>query len=245
MIHKKTWTVEIDDAGNGDGWLPIPGEMLTQLGWQEGDEIDIVDIGLGRLSIHKVDNCTPIQADPASKIQLHPLAELLGTVNYAADRHSQQRRKGGTQEPYINHLIEVAHLLATVAKVQDTYILSAAILHDVIEDTNATLQEVSDLFGSQVAEWVAALTDDKTLPKDERKRQVLMHLPNADEAVRLIKLADLCSNVASVPDGWEPERIEAYLSWAHQTAALCTGICPELDAVFKARQELFRSYPTL
>lgn len=243
MTHKKNWTVEIEDAGDGDAWIPIPDEILSKLGWQIYDEIDVVDIGPGRLSFRKVDSITPdqlvINSKPQSPKSLLPFAELLDTLNYAADRHIQQRRKGATQEPYINHLIEVAYLLATVAKVQDINILNAAILHDVIEDTDATLQEISDLFGARVTGWVAALTDDKTQPKDERKQQVLEHLPTADQAVRLIKLADLCSNVASIPDDWDAARVKAYRDWAQQAATLCAGISPELDAVFKARNQFF------
>lgn len=173
--------------------------------------------------------------DQESNTQTHPLAQLLATIHFAAGRHSHQRRKGGTQAPYINHLIEVAHLLATVAKIHDVCILNAAILHDVIEDSDTTIQEVSDQFGTQVAQWVAELSDDKTLPKDQRKQLILQHLPTAHEAVKLIKLADLSSNIQSIPDDWDDARKIAYLEWVQQAAMLCAGISPELDTVFRER----------
>lgn len=237
MTHKKTQSVTIEDAGDGDAWIPIPPEILERLGWHIGDEIDVIDIGPGRLSFGKIDAIKPNQPARAPISQSLPLTEIFTALDFAANRHKHQRRKGGTQEPYINHLIEVVYLLTSVANICDVDILSAAILHDVIEDTETTLEEISILFGARVCHWVAALTDDKTLPKDERKRQVLAHLPTADEAVRLIKLSDLCSNVVSIPAEWDQERTKAYLGWTQQAAALCAGISPTLDAVFKARSQ--------
>ena len=163
------------------------------------------------------------------------ISNLLCAIDLAALRHSAQQRKGPSGAPYINHLVEVATLLANEAGVQDRDTLIAAVLHDIIEDTPTTLDEVVERFGERVGEIVSALTDDKSLPKEERKRLVLVHLASADEAVKLIKLADLSSNVSSVPVDWSHDRRQEYFHWASQAASLCAGISPALDELFLKR----------
>lgn len=162
-------------------------------------------------------------------------SQLLQAIFFAAQRHSSQRRKGPGDEPYVNHLIEAAGLLATVGGVQDVEVLMAAVLHDVLEDTPTTRQEVLERFGERVLQLVESLTDDKQLSRAERRQHVLEHLPHADPATRVIKLADLCSNVASLPSDWAPERAREYLRWAHSAAALCAGTHPALDQLFRER----------
>lgn len=163
------------------------------------------------------------------------LPQLFRTLEFVAVKHSDQRRKGASDTPYVNHLIEVAYLLADVAEVIDSDILIAGLLHDCVEDTDTSLDEVESLFGLTVRELVAALSDDKTLSKAERKRLVLEHLVSATDAVKLIKLADLCSNIKSVPMDWTSERTREYLDWARRAASLCFGINPALDDVFLFR----------
>ena len=135
----------------------------------------------------------------------------------------------------MNHLVEVALLLSAVGEVRNLDTLIAAILHDIVEDTATTLDEVSERFGSRVCELVDALSDEKSLPKAERKRLVLEHLVCADESVKIIKLADLCSNIGSVPIEWPSDRVRDYLEWSRQAAALCAGVNPALDELFLRR----------
>jgi (p)ppGpp synthase/HD superfamily hydrolase len=165
------------------------------------------------------------------------LSDLFRALQFAAERHSAQRRKGPGAEPYINHLLEVGFLLSDIAQVQDQEVLIAGVLHDAVEDTETSQSEIAELFGSRVSQLVAAVTDDKSLPKAERKQLVLDHLASADEAVKLIKLADLCSNISSVPTDWPTERIREYLAWAGQAAALCAGVSAPLDDLFDTRME--------
>src|SRR5579871_5119268 len=93
-------------------------------------------------------------------------AALLTALHFAAIKHRDQRRKGHDQAPYINHPIEVAELLARVAGITDVVVLQCAVLHDTIEDTQTTAQEIEEQFGAEVRSVVLEVTDDKSLPKD-------------------------------------------------------------------------------
>jgi guanosine-3',5'-bis(diphosphate) 3'-pyrophosphohydrolase len=166
-------------------------------------------------------------------------AEMFSALSFAARAHRDQRRKG-TGDPYINHLIEVASLLASIGGVDDVRVLSAAVLHDVIEDTPVTAVEVEQVFGARVRELVVALTDDNRLPKAERKRLQIEHMRAAEADVRLIKLADHCSNVASLPAEWPRARRREYLDWSEQVARACAGTHPALEQEHAARLERAR-----
>src|SRR4051812_37480025 len=162
-------------------------------------------------------------------------ARFLHALEFASERHSQQRRKGPSGAPYVNHLIEVASLLAGSAQVEDADILIAAILHDVLEDTPTTPEEIATRFGERVLRLVSQLSDDKSQPRAVRRQLVLEHLQSAENAVKLIKLADLCSNVQSVPTDWTSERRLEYLDWSARAAALCQGVSPVLDRLYADR----------
>lgn len=164
-----------------------------------------------------------------------PLRALL----FAARAHRDQRRKG-TGEPYINHLIEVAALLAGIGEVDDPGVLSAAALHDVVEDTDVTAADVEAAFGARVRALVEAVTDDKRLPSAERKRLQVEHMRTAEAAARLIKLADHCSNVASLPAAWPPLRQREYLDWSERVVRACAGTNAALEQEHAARLERAR-----
>jgi GTP diphosphokinase / guanosine-3',5'-bis(diphosphate) 3'-diphosphatase len=166
--------------------------------------------------------------------------ELLRALSFAAQAHREHKRKG-TGEPYINHLIDVAELLARFAQVVDVEILSAAVLHDVVEDTSVSAADVEREFGARVRVLVEALTDDKNLPKAERKRLQIEHMHTASDDVRCIKLADHCSNIATLPAEWSRERKLEYLDWSAQVAAACAGAQPALEREHRARWERARA----
>lgn len=136
----------------------------------------------------------------------------------------------------MNHLIEVACLLVTHARCQDDDLLVAAVLHDVVEDTETTLEEVEEAFGAVVRELVDAVSDDKSLPKAERKRLQIEHVRSAPEPVRLLKLADHTSNVGGLPDAWSTKTQRSFLEWSEQVIASCRGLAPELEAEYGARR---------
>lgn len=166
----------------------------------------------------------------------HDLAFLLQAAMFSAEKHRRQRRKGEDASPYINHPIAVADLVANAGGISDVRILAAAILHDTIEDTNTTLDQLTELFGQEVSTLVAEVSDDKSLPKAERKRLQIEHAQQLSSAAKMIKLADKISNVTEVlenpPVDWSIERRRDYLEWARAVVAGCQGTNAGLEQRF-------------
>lgn len=164
------------------------------------------------------------------------MEELLGTLRFAAEKHRDQRRKDSGSTPYINHPIAVAELLARVGKVDNLEVLQAAILHDTIEDTATTAQELDERFGQRVRRLVEEVTDDKRLPKGERKRLQIEHSPHLSPSAKAIKLADKISNLCDIsstqPPDWSLQRKLEYVDWACQVVDGCRGSHPELERLF-------------
>jgi (p)ppGpp synthase/HD superfamily hydrolase len=162
---------------------------------------------------------------------------LLKALRFAAEKHRDQRRKGTNSSPYINHPIEVAETLAR-SGVTDPVILQAAILHDTIEDTETTPEEIEREFGAEVRKMVEEVTDDKSLPKQERKRLQIEHAPHLSEGARQIKIADKLCNLRDVthapPDDWSLERRQEYLKWTENVVAGCRGLNCELENLYDA-----------
>ena len=135
---------------------------------------------------------------------------VISAISFAADKHRNQRRKDIEASPYINHPIALANILANEAGIEDEKVLVAAILHDTIEDTETTTQELADLFGDDVTAIVLEVTDDKSLPKAERKRLQVEHAPTISRRAKLVKLADKIANLrdiaASPPADWPLQR---------------------------------------
>jgi GTP diphosphokinase / guanosine-3',5'-bis(diphosphate) 3'-diphosphatase len=172
------------------------------------------------------------------------MKELLRAACFAAEKHLAQRRKGGAAEPYVNHLLDVARLVADALETPDEPLVMAALLHDTVEDTDTTPEELVRLFGSDVASLVAEVTDDTTLPKAERKRLQIEHGPMRSRRGQMIKIADKISNlrslVVSPPAGWDEERKREYIQWARQVVAAL----PEPNAKLLAEFErTWRQYP--
>jgi guanosine-3',5'-bis(diphosphate) 3'-pyrophosphohydrolase len=170
-------------------------------------------------------------------IVYHPMsdhARLLQALHFSADKHRDQRRKDQGASPYINHPIEVATVLATIGGVSDLVTLMGAVLHDTIEDTDTTPEELERRFGHDVRVLVEEMTDDKRLPKEERKRLQVEHARAASHRCRLIKLGDKICNVRDVthapPAGWSMRRRREYLDWTEQVVAGCRGANAALEA---------------
>jgi len=159
---------------------------------------------------------------------------LLGAVRFAAERHRDDRRKGETAAPYINHPIAVAEQLAAHGLGEDIELLMAAVLHDVIEDTDATFEDVRDAFGARVAGIVQEVSEDKSLEKEARRRLVVDTIGHKSHAARLVKLSDLIANVHDVihhPPQWALERKLNYLRRAEQIAAAVAGTHADLETM--------------
>ena len=165
-------------------------------------------------------------------------APLLRALAFAANKHRDQRRKGAEASPYINHPIGVAALLATEAGVTDEVLLIAAVLHDTVEDTKTTFAELQGFFGAPVADLVRELTDDKSLPKAERKRLQIDHAASLSWGAKQLKIADKICNIRDItafpPADWSLDRRRDYLTWAEQVVAGCRGVNTQLDDVFDA-----------
>jgi (p)ppGpp synthase/HD superfamily hydrolase len=143
---------------------------------------------------------------------------ILAAALFAAKKHARQKRKGEDGEPYVNHLIEVAELIAGSSDALDTELVIAGLLHDTVEDAGVSMQELEERFGRDVAGLVAEVTDDKSLPKETRKMLQVQNAPLKSERAQTLKLADKISNLrsllASPPAGWSLERKLQYFEWA-------------------------------
>lgn len=151
--------------------------------------------------------------------------DLLNAAAFAADRHATQCRKGDAAEPYINHLIEVAGILSATDVRDDFALLMAGLLHDTLEDTDTTPDELEGRFGADVSSLVMEATDDKSLKKEARKRLQVETAPLKSARARLLKTADKISNLSSIavspPSGWDSVRMGAYVDWSEQVVAGC------------------------
>lgn len=166
----------------------------------------------------------------------NPLGAFAKAVAFAADKHRNQRRKDAEASPYINHPIALANVLANEGGVEDVTVLCAAVLHDTIEDTETTSEELQAIFGPKVASVVMEVTDDKSLEKSLRKQRQVEHAPHISKEAKLVKLADKISNlrdiIASPPADWSAERKRAYFEWAAKVVAGVRGVHPGLESVF-------------
>lgn len=180
----------------------------------------------------------PGQSPPSAKVMS---ADFLRSLSFAADKHRHQRRKGRSQIPYINHPIAVANILLNEAKITDEVVLIAALLHDTVEDTDATFAEIEQHFGQTVRDVVAEVTDDKSLPKAVRKQQQIDHAAGLSDRAKLVKLADKTSNLRDValspPEGWSAARLDEYLEWGKAVIDQIRGTHPQLERLFDQAYE--------
>ena len=160
---------------------------------------------------------------------------MLHAVDFAAGKHRHQRRKDARASPYINHPIALASLLKREG-IDDVAVLCAALLHDTIEDTNTTPEELAAAFGEAITSVVLEVTDDKNLAKSVRKRLQVQHAHTLTERARLVKLADKICNirdiVAAPPADWTLARKQEYLEWAKDVVDRLRGTHPGLEAIF-------------
>ena len=122
--------------------------------------------------------------------------------------------------------------------VTDVEVLCAALLHDTVEDTATTHEELAEAFGARIARIVAEVTDDKLLPKAERKRLQVEHAATLSPEAKLVKLADKTCNLRDVavrpPAHWDLARRREYFDWAKRVVDGVRGAHPRLEAAFDA-----------
>ena len=161
---------------------------------------------------------------------------ILDALQFAAHKHRDQRRKDLEASPYINHPIALANVLWGEGRVHDPAVIQAALLHDTIEDTETTPDELRKRFGRTVAKIVGEVTDDKTLTKAQRKRLQVEHAPHISREAKLVKLADKIANLrdmaASPPRTWPKSRVREYFDWAKRVVDALRGAHPRLERIF-------------
>jgi guanosine-3',5'-bis(diphosphate) 3'-pyrophosphohydrolase len=166
-------------------------------------------------------------------------------ADLAARRHNGMARKGRGNEPYINHLAEVASLLAAATDGADAELVAAGWLHDTLEDTQTTAEELAQKFSARVAALVVEVTDDMTLPKSERRRLQIVDAPKKSPGAKLIKIADKISNIRArifpKASHEQSEELADYVAWADQVVTGCRGVNAWLDKAFDETVAVARS----
>jgi len=164
------------------------------------------------------------------------LGLMLRAAHFSAQKHRMQRRKDAEASPTINHPLGVADLLSNEAGIADPVVLAAAILHDTLEDTETSVEELVQAFGSDIALVVAEVSDDKSLPPAARKHRQIGHAGAASVRARLVKLADKTCNlreiIATPPADWSLGRKQDYFDWAKQVVDAMRGVHGTLEHLF-------------
>jgi len=162
------------------------------------------------------------------------MGTILKALRFSAEKHIDQRRRDARSSPYINHPIQVAETLWSVGGVRDEALLTAAILHDTIEDTDATPAEIEREFGEEVLALVLEVTDDKSLPKQIRKQLQIENAPHKSPKAKMLKLADKICNVYDIvhlsPRDWPLKRKQEYLLWTEKVVNGLRGTNEALEA---------------
>jgi guanosine-3',5'-bis(diphosphate) 3'-pyrophosphohydrolase len=161
---------------------------------------------------------------------------LMDALAFAAEKHRTQRRKDPEASPYINHPIALARVLSIEGHVRDAKVLAAAVLHDTLEDTKTSYEELLERFGPAIAGIVREVTDDKTLTAPERKRLQIEHAEGLSKRARLVKLADKTANlrdlIANAPADWSLQRRRDYFDWAKKVIDRIRGSNKRLERAF-------------
>lgn len=175
-------------------------------------------------------------------MDLKEITSFVKCMNFAAVKHRAQRRSDEEKTPYINHPIGVCAIL-TEAGITDFNTLMAALLHDTVEDTDTSFEEIEMYFGLEIRSIVEEVTDDKSLPKSERKRLQIIHANQISEQAKLVKLADKIYNLRdlqkSTPVNWTKERVDDYFVWSKKVTDNMKGLSIELDGQL---EKLYRNH---
>ena len=173
---------------------------------------------------------------PPQDLMLAEISLLIDALAFAAHKHRDQRRKNVAASPYINHPIALAHVLACEGKIEEPLVLCTAILHDTVEDTETSLDEIARRFGREIASTVGEVSDDTSLPKARRKALQVEHAPHLSRAAKLVKLADKICNVRDMahdpPANWPIERRIEYFEWCKRVIDGLRGTHPALERKF-------------
>lgn len=177
-------------------------------------------------------------------IKSKDLALILTALEFSSHKHRDQRRKDNNASPYINHPIGLANVLCNEGKITNAKVICAALLHDTIEDTETTADELKSKFGKCITNIVLEVTDDKSLPKAERKLAQIEHAKHSSKRAKLVKLADKICNLRDIlftpPEDWSVTRKREYFDWAKVVIDEVRGTNKKLERVF---DELYAARP--
>jgi len=169
-------------------------------------------------------------------IEESDLQLFIKALAFASHKHKDHRRKDQAASPYIGHPIALVNLLANEGGITDPEILCAALLHDTVEDTKTSSEELTEAFGASISGIVMEVTDDRSLPKAERKQTQVDHAPHLSVKAKAVKLADKTCNLRDVaknpPHWWTLERRQQYFDWGKRVIDGLRGDWPELEAFF-------------
>ncbi len=147
------------------------------------------------------------------------VVKILQAVSFAAEKHQSQFRKNATKTPYVIHPIGVANHVVAIGEVYDVDVIIAALLHDVMDGTDATYDEIAVYFGLEVAKYVQEVTGDLTLSDKEQKKRQIIEAPNQSKGATIIRLADKLHNISTLmkdpSQGWSQDRLDGYFVWVH------------------------------
>lgn len=225
----------------------LPSEYQDLIVNSEVEKEEVSHLVLSQLSLinKKSKDIEPYTAQMAKVAKAQPYGyehdlNLISAMRFAAIHHALQKRKS-SDEPYLNHLIEVAQLIQFYEPTTNETTLMAAALHDIVEDTRVTIESIELLFGSEVAKLVSELTCDVSVNSDDKKAQLLDQISAGSDSAKIIKLADLISNTASIPKDWPIEQTQKYLSWCKKVARECASASPRLYERFSSLTEAIDS----
>lgn len=168
---------------------------------------------------------------------------IFKAINFAALKHSAQRRKNPNKDPYINHPIEVVAILAEHGYSKDEVTLCAGVLHDVLEDTDCTREDLITKFGDEITNVVLEVSDDKSKSKLQRKKAQIEKMKTASTPARAIKIADKISNCSSAlevpPKGWTNEDVMEYIAWSKCVVDSCMQSRVMPDKLYLAFNKIY------
>ena len=173
---------------------------------------------------------------------MNDTAFIIRAAAFAAHKHRNQRRKDADASPYINHPLSLARVLSVEGGITDVETICAALLHDTIEDTDTTPEELKNEFGARICALVIEVTDDTSLSKVERKLAQIKHAAQLSDKAKRVKIADKICNLRDVamnpPDNWPLERKQEYFHWAKRVIDKLRGVDKRLETIFDATYQL-------
>lgn len=174
-----------------------------------------------------------MSGETSASAGLYNLKLFFSVCEFSAEKHKSQKRKNSAGDPYFVHPLHVAYILAQNG-INNINVLCAAVLHDTVEDTGTTRDELIELVGEYITNIVYECTDNKSLPKVQRKIDQIEHAKHISHEAKLVKLADKYSNLSTIasdpPAKWCKEEIQGYTEWCYAVCSNMKGTNAGIEA---------------